>query len=112
MSRLIRINQANQSRLIVDISDKPGTSQEPKTQGQKQLAIAHYNNRYRKLEAEHAKLLEIQKQGIFTNGDDKRLEEIQKALAGYDNVIAQTSTNPVIIAPPEASTTSESNTVI
>jgi hypothetical protein len=49
---------------------------------------------------------------MFTNSDDKRLEEIQKALAGYDNVIAQTSTNPVIIAPPEASTTSESNTVI
>jgi len=92
--------------------NKSGTSREPKTRGQKQSAIAHHDDRYRKLEAEHAKLLETQKQGMFTDGDDKRLEEIQKALAGYDDVIAQTSTNPVIIAPPEASTTSESDTVI
>jgi hypothetical protein len=91
--------------------NKSGTSREPKIRGQKQSAIAHHDDRYRKLEAEHAKLLETQKQGMFTDGDDKRLEEIQKALAGYDSAMAQANTSPAIAASPEASTTSESDTV-
>ncbi|RII22715.1 hypothetical protein CUC08_Gglean013433 [Alternaria sp. MG1] len=92
--------------------NKSGASREPKTRGQKQSAIAHHDDRYRKLEAEQAKLLEAQKQDMFTDDDDQRLKEIERALAGYDSAMAQANTNPGTVASPEAGTTSDSDTVI
>jgi hypothetical protein len=51
---------------------------------------------------------------MFTHGDDKRLEEIQKALAGYDSAITQANTTPATGASPDAtgSATTKSDTVI
>ncbi|CAG5137495.1 uncharacterized protein ALTATR162_LOCUS131 [Alternaria atra] len=92
--------------------NKSSTNREPKTRGQKQSAIAHHDDRYRKLEAEQAKLLEAQKQDMFTDDDDQRLKEIERALAGYDSAMAQANTNPGTVASPEAGATSDSDTVI
>ncbi|CAN9211946.1 unnamed protein product [Alternaria alternata] len=49
---------------------------------------------------------------MFTNNDDQRLKEIERALARYNSAIAQANTNPSTVASPEASATSDSNTVI
>ncbi|CAN9239272.1 unnamed protein product [Alternaria alternata] len=92
--------------------NKSSTSREPKTRSQKQSAIAHHDDRYRKLEAEQAKLLEAQKQDMFTDDDDQRLKEIERALAGYDSAMAQANTNPGTVASPEAGATSDGDTVI
>jgi hypothetical protein len=92
--------------------NKSSTSREPKTRSQKQSAIAHHDDRYRKLEAEQAKLLETQKQGMFTDDDDQRLKEIERALAGYDSAMAQANTNPGTVASSETGTTSDGDTAI
>ena len=42
---------------------------------------------------------------MFTHGDDKRLEEIQKALAGYDSAMTQANTTPATGASPDATGT-------
>jgi hypothetical protein len=99
MSSASKINKSNNRR-------------EPKTRGQKQLAIGHHDDRYRRLEAEKVKLLEAEKQNMFTDDDEKRLKEIEKALDGYDRTMAQTNPNPATAVIPEASTAAESDTTV
>ncbi|KAF1352899.1 hypothetical protein EJ07DRAFT_158916 [Lizonia empirigonia] len=82
-----------------------------RTRHPKQSAIEHHDDYYRKLEAERAKLLETEKQGMFTDDDKNRLEEIQKALAGYDRAMAQANTNPITVVSPEADTTMENDAI-
>ncbi|KAI4940883.1 hypothetical protein J4E91_011140 [Alternaria rosae] len=48
---------------------------------------------------------------MFTDEDDKTLEDIEKKLQGYEEVMAQANTNPAIVASPEASTSTTIDTV-
>jgi hypothetical protein len=49
---------------------------------------------------------------MFTDDDDQRLKEIERALAGYDSAMAQANTNSGTVASLEAGATSDGDTVI
>jgi len=56
-------------------------------------------------------LLEIKRQGLCTDKDDKVLEAIEKKLQGYKEVITQANINAPTEASPETSTLATNNTV-
>ena len=56
-------------------------------------------------------MLEIKRQGLCTNKDDKALEAIEKKLQRYEKVITQANINASTEASLETSTLATNNTV-